>query len=68
MGFNRIYQSGMIVIYDLDLWSVRDLQRCQTPPPPDLAIYYLLYHLIIVYKGGQVIKPTIVVKKPYKLL
>ena len=26
MGFNRIYQSGMIVIYDLHPWSVRDLQ------------------------------------------
>ena len=31
MGFNRIYQSGMIVIYDLYPWSVRDLQRCRTP-------------------------------------
>ena len=31
MGFNRNYQSGMIVIYDLHPWSVRDLQRCRTP-------------------------------------
>ena len=31
MGFNRIYQSGIIVIYDLHPWSVRDLQRCRTP-------------------------------------
>ena len=31
MGFNRIYQSGIIVIYDLHPWSVRDLQGCRTP-------------------------------------
>ena len=31
-----IYQSGMIVIYDLHLWSVRDLQRCRTT---DLTVF-----------------------------
>ena len=28
MEFNRIYQSGMIVIYNLHLRSAQDLQRC----------------------------------------
>ena len=27
----RIYQSGMIVIYDLHPQSIRDLQKCLTP-------------------------------------
>ena len=31
MEFNRIHQSGMIVIYDLHPRSVWDLQRCRTP-------------------------------------
>ena len=48
MEFNRIYQSGMIVIYDLHQRSVRDLQRCRTPRNLPTAHYMPKEYTMIV--------------------